>query len=285
MTMHLELFALLLLSCAAHRPAVSAYEQDCFAGVPHASEPVTLLENPGYVTGYSEERRNPLWGSYRLTPIDEPQRDDRPSHFGTDHRTSVQVSEGCYDDSGFDRGHNVPNAAIDHRYGADAQRATFLMSNVSPQRCELNRGLWRSLESLVDDEYATLLPGLVVISGPIFDTAPERIGCAVEVPVAFYKVIVDTSGRRPRVLALVLGQDDAGSGRRVSEFVTTVDCVEQLTGLDLLPDLPDGIESRVESSPPDPMWNVDAVLPRGGCGSLDAPVIDGTRVEMLAACR
>jgi endonuclease G len=173
------------------------------------------------------------------------------------------VSPECYTHSGYDRGHGAPNDAIAERYGVGAQRATFLMSNVSPQTCGLNREPWQALEKLVSDDYAKRR--MLVISGPIFGAAPERIGCDVEVPVAFYKVVVRPR-HVPSVLAVVMSQDDTGRDRRLSEFVTTVDHVEVLTGLDLLADLPDRVEARVESAGPDARWDLDAVLkPTSNC--------------------
>jgi endonuclease G, mitochondrial len=279
-------------ACAhRHRAVSQSVEESCFAGVPVSADPVTVLENPGYATGYSEERRNPLWGSYRLFPVDSPKPDERPSGFRTDARTTASVRSDCYTGSGFDRGHNAPNAAIDSRYGREAQRATFLMSNVTPQRCGLNREPWQALEALVANGYANELPSVFVISGPIFDATPSRIDCSVQIPVAFYKVIVDASQpRQPRVLAIVMGQDDTGRERRLSEFVTTVDCVEQLTGLDLLPDLPERVATQVESAPADAGWNLDTVLrPQSGCGGESSEqtiaTAEATRERILAACR
>jgi endonuclease G len=188
--------------------------------------------------------------------------DPRPD-FHVDRRTASRVSPECYTHSGYDRGHDAPNDAIAERYGADAQRATFLMSNVSPQRCGLNREPWQALEKLVSEEYARR--PVLVISGPIFDAAPERIGCDVEVPAAFYKVVV-RPGRRPSVLAVVMHQDDTGRDRRLREFTTTVDHIEELTGLDVLAELPDRVEDRIEAAGPDSSWELDTVLrPTSNC--------------------
>jgi endonuclease G, mitochondrial len=238
-----------LLGCA-HRPPV---------GLPISSEPVSVLDNPGFTVGYSEARRNPLWVSYALGPVHDSSSDSRPS-FRVDARTTSRVSPQCYTHSGYDRGHGAPNDAIAERYGVEAQRATFLMSNVSPQTCGLNREPWQALEKLVSEQYAR--HRVLVISGPIFDAAPETIDCGVQVPVAFYKVVV----RHRRVLAVVMDQSDSGRDRRLSEFTTTVDRIEALTGLDLLAGLPDRVEARLESAEPDASWDLDTVLrPTSNC--------------------
>jgi len=52
-----------------------------------------------------------------------------------------------YTHSGYDRGHNAPNASFD--YNKSIQKETFLMSNITPQAKWLNRKYWAKLERLV----------------------------------------------------------------------------------------------------------------------------------------
>jgi len=51
-----------------------------------------------------------------------------------------------YTHSGYDRGHNAPNASFD--YNKSIQKETFLMSNIAPQAKWLNRRYWAKLEKL-----------------------------------------------------------------------------------------------------------------------------------------
>ena len=60
--------------------------------------------------------------------------------------------------SGHDRGHMVPSA--DMRWSLDALKATYLYSNISPQRPELNRGAWADLEDWMSAVEASALPAL-----------------------------------------------------------------------------------------------------------------------------
>jgi endonuclease G len=56
-----------------------------------------------------------------------------------------RVTPSDYTGSGFDRGHMSPNA---DRYGSrEAADATFLMTNITPQTGDLNRGPWQKLEA------------------------------------------------------------------------------------------------------------------------------------------
>lgn len=263
-----------------------------FAGVPaatSASSNFVVLENIGYVVGYSETRRNPLWAAYRLFPVTNPVRHDRQSHFTIDERTQAQVNHDCYTNQGYDRGHNAPNSAIDTRYGEDAQKETFVMSNVSPQLCGNNREPWQGFEHIVGETYASQYPEVFVVNGPIFDDTPETIDCDVQVPIGFYKIVVEAqSSAAPRVLALVMAQEDAGWFHHVRDFVTTVDCIEQLTELDFFSSLPDAVEAQVEGAAPDGDWEIDTVTrpttPYGCPGEQDVGAGNTNRAALLAAC-
>jgi endonuclease G len=68
----------------------------------------------------------------------------------------------------------------------------------------------------------------------------------VQVPEACYKIIVDEENGVPRVLAFIVPQDVTGS-EPPKRFLTSVDEVEQETGLDFLCDLPDELGSRLEA--------------------------------------
>jgi len=112
-----------------------------YGGLPNASNyghPVIVLTNAAYLSGYCEARRNPAWVAFSVGSISIGSTAKRPSKFTTDTRTRSATHDD-YTGSGFDRGHMAPNYAIGTRYGHEAQRETFLMSNISPQAPDLNR--------------------------------------------------------------------------------------------------------------------------------------------------
>jgi len=236
-----------------------------YAGLPIALVPVShydVLANEGYTIGYSERRRNALWAAYELFPLEEPARRTTPHAFTPDVRTTARVEESCYAASGYARGRHAPTYAIGARYGASAQQATLLMSNVSPRLPKLERQTWRALERLESDEFAQRFDHVWVLTGPIFEAeeVPEMLACGVEVPNGFYKIIVAERDGMPIVLPVITTQEDHGK-ERLRNFTTTVDRIERLTGLDFFPELPVAMETAVESSSDyDPVWDVDRML-------------------------
>jgi endonuclease G len=218
------------------------------------------LTNIGYVSGYSESKWNPLWVAHRIG-TNRPHQCERLRRFVTDKRTESQVTHSDYNNSGYDRGHMAPSATIGHEFGCDAQNQTYLMTNITPQLPGLNQKAWAGLENVVEDVYATRLGGVWVVTGPIFDPDHLREMCnGVEVPLAFYKIVLRNKGGQLDALAVVLDQDTA-PGTPVRRLLKSIDEIERRTGLDFFPELPDGAENLLESMvAADDDWQLDTAL-------------------------
>lgn len=87
-------------------------------------------------------------------------------------------------------------------------------------------------------------------AGPIYDTKkPKRIGAnKVAVPDAFFKVLLVGYPDRPKAYGFIF-KNEAGS-RPLSYYQLTVDEVEQRTGMDFFPSVPDDVEQRIEAEKP-----------------------------------
>ncbi|MFD2664223.1 MULTISPECIES: DNA/RNA non-specific endonuclease [Halomonas] len=225
-----------------------------------------VLRNDGFLVGWSDVRVSPLWASYVLYADRVAEVGDRPG-FRRDWRTLWPVTPDSYLRSGYDRGHLAPNYAIARVHGPSAQHDTFLMSNMAPQRPDLNRRLWQRLEEVVIDRFVPQYGTLQVITGPIFASEftqgmLNRVGL-VEVPVAFYKILV-VPGEHPRALAFVMPQSVRGD-EPLDRFVVSIDRIETLTGLDFFPDLPEAVERELEGRVDTRGWGLEAVADLPGC--------------------
>ena len=198
----------------------------------------TVLKNQGYIVGYSESRRDPLWAAYRVFHTDRPFDIPRPAGFAADIRTAARVRETDFAKSGYDRGHMAPNSDIMRDFGKDAQRETFLLSNICPQTAELNERVWERLEA-DERKYADTCEEVWVIDGPIFadlngGTTP-RLASGIAVPSAFFKILIDEEGRpggKPRIFSVIMPQDVKGT-ELPQQFLTTVSEIEKETHLEL----------------------------------------------------
>jgi endonuclease G len=243
-------------------PPAAGDRTHLYAGLPLAvSEARTarLLANRGYLVGYSDALANPLWAAYRVVDISPlPAAPERPERFTVDARTVARVEPDAYSNSGYDRGHLAPNYAVATRHGEAAQRETFLMSNVMPQRHGLNAGLWKQLEMRIATSWPARFGEVWVFAGPVFGERPARLGgkgarSAPAIPEACYMIVVDESDGRVRTLAFILPQEPA-AGAGVEDFLTTIDEVERRAGLDFLAELPDVAEAELEARRAARVW-------------------------------
>lgn len=215
---------------------------------------IRILTNRGYIVGYSDALGNPLWAAYRVQDLPRiPDPKPRPDRFEVDRRTAARIAPEAYSGSGYDRGHLAPNYAIATRYGDAAQRETFLMSNITPQRHALNAGLWRELEMKIATSYPARYGEVWVLTGPVFGQKPAQLRGGVRVPEAFFKIVVDESEGRLRTLAFLVPQEappEAEPGR----FLTTIAEIQRRTGLDFLAELDDASEQAVEADRASRVW-------------------------------
>lgn len=213
-----------------------------------------VLKNHAYIVGYSDALGDPLWVAYHVQDMAKlPTPPRRPEKFEMDRRTAARIEPGDYTGSGYDRGHMAPNYAIATHFGAAAQRETFLMSNITPQRHALNAGLWADLEMKIATAYPARYGEVWVFAGPVFGAKPAHLRGGVAVPEAFFMIVVDENEGKLRTLALIVPQD-VPANTSPDRYLTTIDEIQRRTGLDFLSDLEDTAERAVEQARAKSVW-------------------------------
>jgi len=213
------------------------------------------LVNRGYSVGFDEGLPSPRWSSYRVFPYKDVHL-DRPSTFKPDARTSAHVTTSEYVRSGFDRGHLSPNYAISVCYGEEAQKETFLLSNIVPQLHALNAGLWKDMEQRIMKRYVARYGTVWVQVGPVF-TAPsaKQVG-RIPVPTSFWMVIseYEESAHGLRAIAYLVPHEEKWRDAELTRYVVSIRRLEELTGLDFFPKLPKATQDRLESTAAPRAW-------------------------------
>ncbi len=205
---------------------------------------------------YNEDTEQADWVAYELTAVEATTKiAPRASRFQPDPNipTGSAVDQD-YRKSGYDRGHLAP--AADMRYSPDAMRDCFFFSNISPQRPDLNRGIWAQLEALVRI-WAEKSGSLYIVTGPLYEPENDiRIGTnGVRVPSAFFKVLLSYRGPgRPGSRAIAFIFPNEGSDRDILSFAMSVDDAEKITGMDFYPALPDTDEWILERTFNPALW-------------------------------
>jgi endonuclease G len=203
-----------------------------------------LVKHKYYSLSYNERYEQANWVYYSLTDsMILNSSEERTNKFKADPSVSTgSAKPSDYTKSGYDRGHLCP--AGDMGFNATAMQESFLMSNMSPQVPEFNRGIWKELETIVR-EWAKKEHHIFVVTGPVFKNLKGSVGLQqVIVPGYFFKVIYN-SGELPKMIAFIL--PNTKSDRPLTDFAVSADEVEQQTGLDFFPQLPDELESKLEA--------------------------------------
>ena len=211
---------------------------------PHATFNHAIVHHTAYDLMYNEQHEQADWVAYELTAQHTIKAVERSNKFIEDPlvKTGSAANED-YAGSGYDRGHLAP--AADMGWSQLTMEESFYFSNMSPQVPNLNRGLWKQLEEQVR-LWAKEDSIVLVVTGPILKDSLPSIGPnKVSVPTAYYKVILDVAYPQIKAIAFVMPNEPIQG--KVEDYITTVDSVELLTGLDFFPLIDNQVESILES--------------------------------------
>ena len=209
----------------------------------------------GYVSSYNTETLIPDWVAYELTREETRGKATRADkNFSMDLSfKGKQAMREDYMGSGWTRGHMAP--AGDFFWSDEAMEETFYFMNICPQREELNNKDWQYLEKQVR-EWANRYGKVWVVSGPIIgENIYGTIGRdRVVVPDAFFKAVMVHDGRCYQSIAFVMGND--AERYWLQDCALTIDELEERTGIDFYPALPDDIEDDTESRYDFSVWGI-----------------------------
>jgi endonuclease G len=204
-----------------------------------------IVRHAYYTLSYNEKYEQANWVYYSLTDsMVLNSGEERSNSFRMDKMVATGSAKSSdYTKSGYDKGHLCP--AGDMGFNPVAMGESFLMSNISPQAPDFNRGIWKELETQVR-EWAIKEHHLAVVTGPVFKNNKGSIGQdKVLVPGYFFKIIYDLTDE-PKIIAFVI--PNAKSDRPLTDFAVSTDEAEKLTGFDFFSQLPDELESKLEGS-------------------------------------
>ena len=203
-----------------------------------------IIVHSHFILKYNEANEIADWVAYELTSAEASGDVARTNDFREDVIIPTKsASLRDYKNSGYDRGHLAP--AGDMAFSLTAMSESFLLSNIVPQNSSNNRGIWRRLENRVRS-WAQTENKLYVITGTITD--PRRIGLGrnkVAVPTHLYKIVYDEADQE--MIAFSIPNSNVND-KELSYYVTTVDKIEALTGIDFFHQLDENLQDRIESS-------------------------------------
>ncbi|MCW5899447.1 MAG: DNA/RNA non-specific endonuclease [Flavobacteriales bacterium] len=246
-------------------------------GLPKVHESEKVVEHPGHMLVYDQRHKQSKWVAHIATPDLVTGNLARIDSFLPDPLVEAGTAATVdYWFSGYDRGHLVPSA--DMRWNYDALQATYLYSNVSPQKPELNRGSWAELEDWVRRYVNFSRRRVFVVTGPVLREGlpvmqkPNREN-DVSIPELFYKVVADLDGDAPKGIAFL--QANGVNDHPTISYAVTIDSVEALTGIDFFAALPPDVQQHIEGSFNTKDWYAEGDPNYGEVAPLKAPLPKG----------
>jgi endonuclease G len=221
-----------------------------------------LKVRQAYLLCFDHDRKVPKWTMYHITPDfrDLPPRTGIFSTFRSDPDLDNEAKNSDYNgllsSRGYARGHFTPYGVLggdrdhDGQYASltdpsdpDDEKTVFegnYMSNIAPQHhsgFNGSPGLWYQLERWVQDdmvlnngEEAHVIAGAIFGPGDVEKIGPNK---DIFVPPMFYKIVTfEAHNERPqRTLAFLFPHQRVSHGE-IQNFLTSIDVVEAMTGLD-----------------------------------------------------
>ncbi len=220
--------------------------------IPAYSNDDQIIKHEAYTLKYNETFEQAEWVAYQLTAAETVSLYERSDNFREDPKVKTgSATNSDYANSGYDRGHLAP--AADMGWSEITMQESFYFSNMSPQDPSFNRGIWKRLEELVRD-WAVEYDSLYVVTGPVLKTGLKTIGTnKVAVPGYYYKVIYTHFNGAHNAIGFVLKNE--GSKDALNSHAVSIDSVENFTGINFFPNLPDDVESKIESTTCTSCWN------------------------------
>ena len=216
-----------------------------------------------YCYEFNTSQLHSNWVAYRFDAITRQRNTTRTDAWSDDPALPSQYRIGTGTFSGYDRGHICPSA--DRLYSEEANAKTFYMSNMSPQLNSFNTGIWETLESAIrtKGQSATFADTLYVVkgglvsSGQMLGYVSRSGGKRVAVPKYYFCAALRKKGSTYNAIGFFLEHKVYEADEKsLSLYVMSIDTLEEKTGIDFFHNLPDNIETTVESTFDKSIWGL-----------------------------
>lgn len=234
---------------------------------------VIICEVPTYGVNYIIEwdnnKKAQLWTAYQLYNANSGNSWNRNNWYSTEwggdpfqpdpslpveYRTELEQYRG----SGYTRGHMIPSA--DRLNSKDANEQTFYLSNMHPQKYEINGapGVWGEMENFLRNNWnkRDFRDVLYVIKGGTIKEGQIK-GYANGLLVPQYFFMATVCKKNDTYKGIAFWCDHNQPRVTVKSCIISIDELETKTGIDFFCNLPDDIENQIESSVDKTYWKVN----------------------------
>ena len=229
----------------------AAAVDNCSQGCPSGGGPLTL-NRQAYTLNNNASTKFANWVAYRITK--STPASGKPRNWQTDPDIPAGETLDPVDYNGanvalkVDRGHQANLASM--AGVADWQTLNYL-SNITPQKSDLNQGPWARLEdqernlsqdAAVDEVY--------VMTGPLYEkfigTLPGT-NKVHTIPSGYWKIVSVGKSPQDGLYASFIMNQDTPKGANFCDYRATVEQIEQRSGLTFWSTLPQAVQTALKS--------------------------------------
>lgn len=225
-------------------------------GEPQAS---LVISRRHYAVGFDPVRRLPRWVAYKMK-LSDTRYQRQPDQFVPDPLIppDIQASQEAYAKNPYDKGQLVSRHDVSG-YGENPQFVVSYMSVVAPQIDKLNRVVWTDLE-----EYCRGIgenDDVWIIAGPAFIPPPGNskisypvLGDSVAVPTHFFRILIRKTRDSVIEAQTFLVPNSADVEKGLEQYLSSIDKVESVTGVNLFSLLSEQEQRRIKSTVSTELW-------------------------------
>jgi endonuclease G len=210
-----------------------------------------VVKHSGYILLHSSLFNVSRWVAYQLkaehvqgkTPARMPNRNDP--------NVTTVFKNSDFASNIFDRGHQAPHKHL--AYSPQTILEASYFTNITPQTKELNRGVWKTLETKCTN-WAKKHGTIYITTGSNVKKYDRRLNKKVSIPKLYYKVILVNNENDKKAIGYVIPNDTVLSC--LCSYAVTVDSVEKLTSLDFFHRVNNDYEEQIESEIDEKFWGL-----------------------------
>ncbi|HAV2258069.1 TPA: DNA/RNA non-specific endonuclease [Raoultella ornithinolytica] len=249
-------FVFLLFSCTtSYQPSTQfpVTTDNCEVGCPSGGSDQTLVRD-SYTLNNNSNTKFANWVAYKMTK--SSQASGRPRDWKRDPALppADTLSPDAYQNAntllGVDRGHQAPLAGLG---GASDWPSLNYLSNITPQKADLNQGAWVRLEDK-ERELANRsdVTAVYSVTGPLFERHIATLPAdpSVEIPSAYWKIIfIGVSPDKGQYAAFLMDQSTPKAAN-FCDYQVTVDLIESKTNpkLSIWSSLPAKVSAHIKAT-------------------------------------
>jgi len=210
-----------------------------------------VVKHTGYRFLFSNDFKVSRWVAYQLKAEHVQGKTPPRKVYRNDPKVSTVFKTTDFNSNIFDRGHQAPHKHL--AYSTQTILEASYFTNITPQTKELNRGVWKTLETKCTN-WAKKHGKIYITTGSNVKKYDRKLNKKISIPKLYFKVILVNNDSVQKAIGYVIPNDTILSC--LCSYSVTVDFVESLTSLDFFHRVNDKYEEQIESEIDEKFWGL-----------------------------